>query len=407
MMPTPSVGIPAPVQLAGGRSLPANPNLEHLKNEAKQRLDALRLKQPATKLAEAQHQLAREYGFAHWRGLKADVERRASGAFAPAAQIALGDWISDGAPSRWALHVRAGEGGDLALTMDTPDFGFFGMAADDVAADGDRLSFALTAPLVVGFHQGLYQARWDAERQRWVGEWTAHGLSTPVDFIRGAWPPAPRFEGIDGFWDGRLERDGGLHRLIFRIKTDAHGTFAWVDSPERNLLGRPCLSVAREGSEVTIAMHAVTFTGQLSPDGQWIEGTIGKGDNPRPLTLARRPPGAAAPLPQRAPVIALSPDALAAFAGRYEGETGLIFLVTVEDGRLWVRFPGGPVRSADGIPRVQMPGGPKLDLLPSAPTKFFWRVLDATVEFELGAEGQVTGLVMRQIGAENRAKRLP
>ena len=162
-MPNPSVGMLA------ARSLPARPNLEHLKNEAKQRLDALRLTQPAAKLAEAQHQLAREYGFANWRDLKADIERRADGAAAPAAQTALGDWISDGAPSRWALHVRAGDGGDLALTMDTPDFGFFGMAADDVTADGDRLAFALTAPLVIGFHQGLYQARWDAGRQRWIG----------------------------------------------------------------------------------------------------------------------------------------------------------------------------------------------------------------------------------------------
>jgi hypothetical protein len=53
-----------------------------------------------------------------------------------------------------------------------------------------------------------------------------------------------------------------------------------------------------------------------------------------------------------------------------------------------------------------MPGGRKLDLLPSSPTEFFWRVLDAAVEFEVDADGQVEGLVMRQVGAENRARRL-
>jgi ankyrin repeat protein len=56
------------------RALPAQPNLEHLKNEAKQRLKALRGGNPATKLAEAQLVVARDYGFASWRQLKAHVE---------------------------------------------------------------------------------------------------------------------------------------------------------------------------------------------------------------------------------------------------------------------------------------------------------------------------------------------
>ncbi len=57
------------------RELPAQPNLEHLKNEAKQRLKALRAGDPATKLAAAQLAVARSYGFASWRQLKAHVER--------------------------------------------------------------------------------------------------------------------------------------------------------------------------------------------------------------------------------------------------------------------------------------------------------------------------------------------
>ena len=44
---------------AVARRLPPKPSLEHLKNEAKQRLDQLRARAPTAKLAEAQHQLAR------------------------------------------------------------------------------------------------------------------------------------------------------------------------------------------------------------------------------------------------------------------------------------------------------------------------------------------------------------
>jgi ankyrin repeat protein len=56
------------------RALPVRPSLEHLKNEAKQRLKALRSDDPQAKLTTAQLAIAREYGFASWRSLKAHVD---------------------------------------------------------------------------------------------------------------------------------------------------------------------------------------------------------------------------------------------------------------------------------------------------------------------------------------------
>src|SRR6266540_4180017 len=49
------------------RELPARPSLEHLKNEAKQRLKALRQQSPHAKLTATQLALAREYGSEHPR----------------------------------------------------------------------------------------------------------------------------------------------------------------------------------------------------------------------------------------------------------------------------------------------------------------------------------------------------
>src|SRR5262245_4190766 len=57
------------------RALPERASLEHLKNEAKQRLKALRRQSPQAKLAAVQFALAREYGFASWRQLKAHVDQ--------------------------------------------------------------------------------------------------------------------------------------------------------------------------------------------------------------------------------------------------------------------------------------------------------------------------------------------
>jgi ankyrin repeat protein len=52
------------------RPLPPKPNLAHLKKQAKE----LHRSQPQRKLAEAQHALANEYGFATWANLKHHVE---------------------------------------------------------------------------------------------------------------------------------------------------------------------------------------------------------------------------------------------------------------------------------------------------------------------------------------------
>ena len=56
------------------RDLPPNPNLEHLKKQAKALLDALRQQNADATLVDAQHALAREYGFPSWPKLKAHVE---------------------------------------------------------------------------------------------------------------------------------------------------------------------------------------------------------------------------------------------------------------------------------------------------------------------------------------------
>jgi hypothetical protein len=61
------------------RDLPSNPNLEHLKKQAKLLLRERRQKDPQATLAHAQHTLAREYGFRSWLALKAHVESGGSG----------------------------------------------------------------------------------------------------------------------------------------------------------------------------------------------------------------------------------------------------------------------------------------------------------------------------------------
>jgi Clp amino terminal domain, pathogenicity island component len=56
------------------RELPLHANIEHLKKQAKERLRELQKSDPQAKLTDAQHDIAREYGFVSWPKLRAHVE---------------------------------------------------------------------------------------------------------------------------------------------------------------------------------------------------------------------------------------------------------------------------------------------------------------------------------------------
>jgi hypothetical protein len=59
---------------SGSRSLPDAPNLDWLRKQAKRRLEELRASNPAAQLADAQFDLAKQYGFSSWRALKAHID---------------------------------------------------------------------------------------------------------------------------------------------------------------------------------------------------------------------------------------------------------------------------------------------------------------------------------------------
>ena len=87
------------------RHLPLRPNLEFLKKEAKSLLDVLLQRDPAAQLADAQHALARDYGFASWPKLKAHVESTAESALARAPRSAAREGAHPFA-GRWIANIE-------------------------------------------------------------------------------------------------------------------------------------------------------------------------------------------------------------------------------------------------------------------------------------------------------------
>jgi hypothetical protein len=96
------------------RDLPENPNIQHLRKQAKGLLEDLRAQSPDAKLADALHAVAKEHGFATWPQLKEHVESRVS--------PFLGTWTApshtlmisiDGHRVRVEVHTVDGAGDKL------------------------------------------------------------------------------------------------------------------------------------------------------------------------------------------------------------------------------------------------------------------------------------------------------
>ena len=93
-------------------TLPERASLDWLRKTAKQKLAALRASEPRAKLADAQRDLARAYGFASWRALKAHVEAPAapdSDAVVTAFLRAVGDGETEKVRAALAAAPRLAE----------------------------------------------------------------------------------------------------------------------------------------------------------------------------------------------------------------------------------------------------------------------------------------------------------
>ena len=96
------------------RQLPERPNLQHLKKQAKELLRSMR----QGKLADAQHAIANEYGFATWMKLKLHVE---SLEFSPAQALKAAVCDSDASRVRTLLEQYP----ELRAKIDDPHAGLW------------------------------------------------------------------------------------------------------------------------------------------------------------------------------------------------------------------------------------------------------------------------------------------
>lgn len=167
------------------------------------------------------------------------------------------------------LHVSRDEDGALKAEIESFDQnpGNPAEMTEFAATDGE-LTFRI-APIGAS-----YRGSWDEAAQKWSGTFT-QGMAMPLEFVRGAPPPKPVVEGLDGVWEGLVERNGARLRQVVRIRTLDQGTFAVYDSPDQMVNGAPVTDLVRDGRMVTFAAfnRMTRFTGTLSEDGSQLTGT--------------------------------------------------------------------------------------------------------------------------------------
>ena len=88
--------------------------------------------------------------------------------------------------------------------------------------------------------------------------------------------------------------------------------------------------------------------------------------------------------------VTLPPSILAEYVGRYRLNASLTFKVTLQQGQL----------------EVQLTGQPAFPVYASARDHFFYRVVDARIEFQRGGDGRVDALILHQGGMDQRAPRV-
>jgi len=95
-------------------------------------------------------------------------------------------------------------------------------------------------------------------------------------------------------------------------------------------------------------------------------------------------------VPEARRSIEVTEDTLSSYSGRYELQPGVVMVIRHEGARLL----------------AQLTGQPEFEIFPESETKFFYRVVDAQITFDVDENGKTAGLTLHQGGRNIPAKRL-
>ena len=366
------------------RDLPQNPSIEHLRNEAKDRLRRLREHAPGAQLAEAQLEVARDYGFPHWRALKAHVDRRhgpgdhgrLTGLYLVDTRLVANNVVAVTAEDGQLFAQETGQP-RIALTLSDEGYSVPGLnlryrfegpvegpaTALVIERDGFAARATRTDRRAAEDAQAAF-ARELAEQAR------------PREHVNHAAADLDRHTGWYLFPFGlviEVRREGA--RLVaqaagqqpFEIQPEAPGRFF------SSILPAQFVFAPADGGAMMLRLHQngrILNGIPVSPEAAGAAATpfdrkLAEQERPRTLVQVGR-------------------DVLARYPGRYALSASASMLVTLEGDHLF----------------GQVTGQRRFELFPESDTDFFITMVAAQVSFIMGREGRVTHAVVHQHGRD-------
>ena len=374
------------------RELPEHPSLEHLKKQARRRLRDLAASAPGAKLADAQLEIARGYGFPSWRALKAFVE--AAGPSPTGRSRWIGSYRTDPRLTTNGVVTIFAEGGRLMVEI----------------AVGARFELRESEPgrLVIPGVDAYYSLEG-------AGPGPAAALlqHTPGGVLRLERIPEAEGRMIRAARE-RAQADQARARTATTVPPEVLGRYVGhyvsplgpgLEVTVRDgrmlvqVVGQPQLEVFAESETrffyrmVPAQLEFVTQDGEvkavlLHQGGleQWLHRV--SAEEAKETTARIRETLSEQ---QRPRVLAkIDPALLGRYAGRYQLATDRILTVSAEQGRLF----------------VDITDQPRFEVYPESDTTFFWTVAAAQITFVTGSDGRVTHAIMHQSGRNLPMSRL-
>lgn len=197
---------------------------------------------------------------------------------------------------------------------------------------------------------------------------------------------------IAGVWQGKLQVQGAELRLVFHIEQDSTGALtATMDSPDQGARGIKVDDVSFANDTLRLRIRAIQgdFAGKIDHKQKLASGAWTQAGMKLPLELQHVAKKDAFSVYQPKE-ITLPVEKLKPYAGSYELQPGATITITVGDSTLM----------------AQVTGQPKVPIFPESETRFFYKVVDAQIEFHTGESGAVESLTLFQAGQKIKAKKV-
>ncbi len=197
--------------------------------------------------------------------------------------------VTPAGPLTVVFTIERGADGSLGGEAESPDQApGQGVPLGPVQVLDGRVSFGVPR------WSASYEGEWVPAEKHWSGTFT-QGVSLPLVLLPGAPPPKEVVEGLDGAWEGTLDRNGVTLRLVLRVRSSDRGTVVTLDSPDMGALGLPVAEFSRVSDRVsfTVPVSQVRFEGTLSPDGQTLSGDWKRPGQPDAVVRFARTSGTA------------------------------------------------------------------------------------------------------------------